>query len=48
MNNQDLDGRTIRVDKASEPGSRDGGAPRGGRGGGGGYRGGTFHHELTY
>lgn len=38
MNNQDLEGRTIRVDKASEPGSRDGGfAPRGGRGG---YRGG--------
>lgn len=43
MHNQDLDGRQIRVDKASEPGARDSSAPRGGRGsyrGGSGFRGG--------
>lgn len=42
MHNQDLDGRQIRVDKASEPGSRDSFPSRGGdRGGRGSYRGGS-------
>ncbi|EUC36684.1 hypothetical protein COCCADRAFT_23620 [Bipolaris zeicola 26-R-13] len=42
MNNEEFDGRRIRVDKASDrPGGGGGGAPRGGGyGGGGGYRGG--------
>jgi len=50
MNNIEFDGRTIRVDKASERGSggggggfgggRGGGGGYGGRGGGGGYNGG--------
>lgn len=48
MNNIEFDGRTIRVDKASERGSggggfgggRGGGGGYGGRGGGGGYSGG--------
>ncbi|RDW73928.1 hypothetical protein BP5796_07370 [Coleophoma crateriformis] len=41
MNNIEFDGRTIRVDKASERGSGGGGGGfGGGRGGGGGYGGG--------
>jgi len=42
MNDQDFDGRRIRVDKASDHGSRGGGGGGGygGRGGGGGYSGG--------
>jgi len=39
MNNIEFDGRTIRVDKASERGSGGGGGFSGGRGGGGGYGG---------
>jgi len=39
MNNIEFDGRTIRVDKASERGSGGGGGFGGGRGGGGGYGG---------
>lgn len=38
LNNEEFDGRRIRVDKASDRAG--GGAPRGGYGGGGGYRGG--------
>ncbi|KAJ6271126.1 hypothetical protein PSV08DRAFT_350681 [Bipolaris maydis] len=41
MNNEEFDGRRIRVDKASDRPGGGGGAPRGGGyGGGGGYRGG--------
>jgi len=53
MNNVEFDGRTIRVDKASERGSGGGGfrggynAPRGGGGGygGGGYSGGGYQRQ---
>ncbi|KAK8089661.1 cold response protein 2 [Apiospora hydei] len=37
MNNVEFDGRTIRVDRASDTGPRGGGAGRGGFGGRGGY-----------
>lgn len=40
LNNEDFDGRRIRVDKASDRASGGGGGGRGGYGGGGGYRGG--------
>lgn len=43
LNNEEFDGRRIRVDKASDRAGGGGGAPRGGGyggGGGGGYRGG--------
>ena len=40
LNGSDLDGRSIRVDKATERPNRGGGGGRGGRGGGGGYGGG--------
>lgn len=48
MNNVEFDGRTIRVDKASERGAGGGGGGRGGYGGGrGGYGGGGGMYDQS-
>ncbi|KYK59989.1 cold response protein 2 [Drechmeria coniospora] len=48
MNNIEFDGRTIRVDKASDNGPRGGGGGYGGRGGGFGGRSGGYGAPMQY